>query len=148
MVWGCTSAAGVGNLVFIDGIMDSRVYLNILKKNFISSAERVGLNRSFIFMQVNNPKHTSLLTRQWLLYNVKKSFNHPPQSPDLNPIEHLWEHLDRKVRSYEIKNKNDLKEKLREEWNKILPTVTTKLVSSMRTRLQAVLKSRGNPTKY
>ncbi|GBL64137.1 Transposable element Tcb1 transposase [Araneus ventricosus] len=33
MVWGCMSAVGVGNLHFIDGIMDKYMYLDILKQN-------------------------------------------------------------------------------------------------------------------
>lgn len=32
LVWGCMSASGVGNLVFIDGKMDQHLYIDILKK--------------------------------------------------------------------------------------------------------------------
>lgn len=88
------------------------------------------------------------MTKHWLLYNVKSTLNHPPQSPYLNPIEHLWEELERKIRLHRINNKNDLKESLKAEWTKILPSVTQKLVSSMQRRLKAVIKARGNPTKY
>ena len=38
LVWGCMSAKGVGNLVFIDGIMDKNVYLNIIQNNLAQSA--------------------------------------------------------------------------------------------------------------
>lgn len=41
MVWGCLSAAGVGNLEFIEGNMNKYDYLNILKKNLKSSAEKL-----------------------------------------------------------------------------------------------------------
>ena len=46
MVWGCMSAHGVGNLVFIDGIMNQYVYINILKENLIPSAEKMGIRSS------------------------------------------------------------------------------------------------------
>ncbi len=35
LVWGCMSAAGVGELHFIDGIMNSQMYCSILKENFM-----------------------------------------------------------------------------------------------------------------
>lgn len=85
---------------------------------------------------------------EWLLYRVKSTPKHPRQSPDLNPVEHLWEELERRVRKHAINNKNELKEKLQEEWNKIQFSVTKKLVESMQNRLRAVIKSKGNPTKY
>ncbi|GBN31433.1 Transposable element Tc1 transposase, partial [Araneus ventricosus] len=40
MVWGCMSAVGVGNLHFIDGMMDKYMYLDILKQNSKQSAEK------------------------------------------------------------------------------------------------------------
>ncbi|GFX24998.1 transposable element Tcb1 transposase [Trichonephila clavipes] len=45
LVWGCMSAGGVGELAFIDGIMDKHVYLGILKDNLEKSAtQSPGLN--------------------------------------------------------------------------------------------------------
>lgn len=148
MVWGCMSAAGIGKLSFIETTMDSKGYLNILQQNLLESARQLGIRNDFIFMHDNDPKHTSRIVREWLLYNVKTTLNHPPQSPDLNPIEHLWEELERRIRKHKINSKRDLQEKLEEEWNKIEPSVTEKLVKSMERRLRAVIKSRENPTKY
>lgn len=148
MVWGCMSYSGVGNLVFIDGIMNKEKYVAILKENLKSSVERLGLPDTWIFQHDRDPKHTSYLAKEWLLYNSPKQLNSPPQSPDLNPIEHLWEILERKVRKHKISNKNELKTVLLLEWNKINSSNTQPLVDSMPRRLKEVLKSKGGPTKY
>ncbi|GFX29177.1 hypothetical protein TNCV_3217121 [Trichonephila clavipes] len=63
--------------------------------------------------------------------------NTPPQSPDLNPIEHLWDLLELKIRQHNISSNA---EEYAEE--------TTKLVHSMPKRLQKVLGRRGYPTSY
>ena len=65
----------------------------------------------------------------------------------MNDIEHLWEHLDRHIRKHEIKGKDDLKKALMEEWGKIPTSVTQNLVNSMPSRLKAVKKNKGFPTK-
>lgn len=148
MVWGCFGAAGVGNLHFIDGIMDSRKYINILKTNLHESAEKLGVRHNFIFQQDNDPKHTALDTRLWILYNCPKYLKTPPQSPDVNPIENLWSIFKKQLNYYDIRNIHDLKEALRIEWNKISPNLTKKLVESMPSRLKAITKSKGYPTKY
>lgn len=148
MVWGCMSAGGVGELVFIDGIMDKTVYLNILKENLKKSAEKLNLPSPLTFQHDNDPKHTSHIVRMWLTYNTKHVLPHPPQSPDLNPIEHLWEELDRRVKKRAISNKSELKTALLEEWQNIEEETTKKLVHSMPKRLDAVIKQKGLPTKY
>lgn len=132
MVWGCMAANGVGNLVFIENIMDRYGYLNILKNNLKESARKLGMEGSFIFQQDNDPKHTSNIVREWPLYNVRKQLKTPPQSPDTNPIEHLWEHLKHQIRKHSIRNKEQLKNALQE---------------SMPSRLKAIIKSNGYPTK-
>lgn len=93
LVWGCMSANGVGNLVFVDGIMDKMKYLDILKNNLKQSAQKLNLGSSFIFQQDNDPKHTAKIVQLWLLYNCKMQLHTPPQSPDLNVIENLWSEL-------------------------------------------------------
>ena len=97
MVWGCFSSAGVGELVKIEGIMKKEQYKTILENNPIRSGLRtIGLG--FAFMQVNDPKHTSKLCKNYIKEQedngVLKNISWLTQSPDLNPIELLWEELE------------------------------------------------------
>ncbi len=60
MVWGCMSAAGTGELQFIEGIMNANMYWDILKQSMIPSLRRLG--RRAVFQHDNDPKHTSKTT--------------------------------------------------------------------------------------
>jgi len=42
MVWGCMSAAGTGELHFIEGNMDSNIHCDILKQNMMLSLQKLG----------------------------------------------------------------------------------------------------------
>lgn len=61
LVWGCMSSSGVGNMEFIDDIMDRYIYLGILQRNVKDSAKKLGLRRNFMFQEDNDPKHASKL---------------------------------------------------------------------------------------
>lgn len=148
MIWGCMSFNGVGEMAFIQGNMNAIQYISILRDNLFNSAVKLGIADSYYFQQDNDPKHTAYITRLWLLYNVKKRLQTPPQSPDLNPIENLWHILDMQVRKRKISNKADLKQALREEWLKISSETCHKWIESMPRRLQAVIEAKGMHTKY
>lgn len=148
MVWGCMSAAGVGNLVFIDGIMDWKEYLNILKNNLHASAEKLNMKESFIFQQDNDPKHTAMNVKLWLLYKTKKQLHTPPQSPDMNPIEHLWDEMKRRLKNHRIRSKQQLRAKIVEEWGKIQIETTKKLVQTMPKRMREIIRNKGDPTDH
>ncbi len=144
MVWGCFSAGGVGSLEFIEGNMDSTMYVDILKKNLRASATKLGIESTYKFYQDNDPKHKSRFTREWLLYNVPKVLETPPpQSPDLNPIEHFWAYLEQHIRQPPTRKKQKLKDCLKEDWEKIPLDYLPNLVSSMPDCLQAVLEAKG-----
>ncbi|GFV82561.1 transposable element Tcb2 transposase, partial [Trichonephila clavipes] len=113
--------------------------------NLSQSASKLRLDGSFTFQQDNDPKHTARVVRELQLYNGRKQVKTPPQSPDLNPIEHLWDYLDRQISKQEIETKNDL---LLEEWQKIPSSVTQNLVKSVPSRLRAVIKAKRYPTNY
>ncbi len=44
-------------------------YINILKQNLLSSADKLGIHFTLKFYQDNDPKHKAYKTREWLLYN-------------------------------------------------------------------------------
>ncbi|GFX80797.1 transposable element Tc1 transposase [Trichonephila clavipes] len=72
----------------------------------------------------------------------------PPQSPDINVIENLWTTLETAVQKHQIRNKAHLKQVLQEEWDKISPDTTKKLVESVPRRLEDIIKAKGHATKY
>lgn len=146
LVWGCMSSSGVGEMTFIDGIMNARVYVDILQTFMLSSLKKLG--RRGIFMQDNDPKHTARVTKEFLHSKKVKTMEWPSMSPDLNPIEHLWGILKRKVEERNPSSKEQLKKIISDEWKKISPDVCSKLVSSMPRRIKAVIENKGGHTKY
>lgn len=77
-------------LIRIDNIMTKEVDLDILKMNLPLYAQNLRLEGRYFFQQDNDCKHTSYLLREWLLCNKPHMLKTPPQSPDINPIEHIW----------------------------------------------------------
>jgi len=148
IVWDCISSKGVGELIFIDGILDKNKYLSILKDNLIKSANNMNVRDSFKFYQDNDPKHNkSRIVQEYLLYNCPKIL-HLPLESDLNPIENLWNLLDRNIRIMPTRSKEELKLRLKEEWTRITPDYLTKIISNMSKYLQLVIKQKDYPTKY
>lgn len=147
MVWGCFSSKGVGKLVFIDEIMDMWLYLDILRNNLWESASIMGLDH-FIFQHDNDPKHSSKLVSEFLEVSEIEVLDWPSQSPDLNPIEHVWAYMKKELRGTNFKTKNDLKVELVRLWNSLPQGFIYKLVKSIPKRVKEVLKSNGKYTNY
>ena len=74
----------------------------------------------------------------------------PAKSPDLKPIEHVWDVLDPRVRARAIPPRNvwELAGALVEEWGKLSQQELANLVQSMRRRCTAVLNAAGGHTRY
>ena len=75
--------------------------------------------RRFAFQQDNNPKHTAKTTQEWLRDKFVNVLEWPSQSPDLNPIEHLWRDLKIAVQRHPPSNLTELERLSREEWEKL-----------------------------
>ncbi len=100
MVWGCVTSKGVGRLRRIDGIMDSAVYVDILNKEYLGTLKDHGYKvKDIYFQQDGDPKHRSKFTSEWMKKKRIDLLPWAPSSPDMNIIEHVWDHLDRLVRA-------------------------------------------------
>ena len=88
-----------------------------------------------VFQMDNDPKHTSKVVEKWLKDNKVKVLEWPSQSPDLNPKEHLWAELKKCVRARRPANLTQLQQLCQEEWAKIHPTYSGKLVEGYTKRL-------------
>jgi len=74
----------------------------------------------------------------------------PAQSPDLNPIEHLWGYLKRRLADHEFSPKriHELWERVQVDWKGIPVEECQTLIERMPRRIEAVIKAKGGYTKY
>ena len=67
----------------------------------------------------------------------------PPQSPDLNPTEKVWDELDRRVKAKQPKSAQHLWELLQDCWKTISGDDLMKLTERMSRVCKAVIKAKG-----
>ena len=151
MVWGAISASGTGDLVKIDGIVDKKVYHNILVRHGVPSGSRL-IGPGFIFQEDNDPKHSSTFCRNYLRQKESagtlKMMDWPPQSLDLNPIEQIWGELENKLDRSIVHSKESLWLELQKAWDNISAEVLRKYIDTMPERCAAVIAAKGGHTKY
>jgi hypothetical protein len=94
--------------------------------------------------------HITQITRQYLHDVGIQVLRWPPMSPDLNPIEHLWDNIDRSIRqNYGVFHTVvQLEQTLLHEWEMIPQAEIVVLITSMPRRLKAVIQARGQNTRY
>jgi hypothetical protein len=77
--------------------MDQRVYRDILADELQYSVDLMGISDRYVFQQDLDPKHTAPIPQEFLVNNGIDLLPWSAQSPDANPIENLWDLLDRMV---------------------------------------------------
>jgi transposase len=151
MVWGCMTSQGVGNLCCINGGLDAELYTTILKEDYLDTLDWYALTpKETIFQHDNDPKHKAKLTQAWLKDHEIAVLDWPAQSPDLNPIEHLWNEVERRLKQHPEPptRQSELWEKLEEVWNGIEADVCLKLINTMPERIMDVIKAKGGYTRW
>ncbi len=152
MVWGIFSWHTLGPLVPIEHRLNATAYLSIVHDHVHSFMTTVYTSSDGYFQQDNAPCHKAQIISDWFLEhdNEFTLIRCPPQSPDLNPIEHLWDVVEREIRIMDVQptNLQQLREAIMSIWTKISEECFQHLFESMPRRIKTVLKAKEGPTRH
>lgn len=164
MVWSIISVHAKGPLVFFEKerctnakcTVNSEVYIQHILP-LVSKFQddyrrrqpcRDGIYRDFIYMEDNASIHASrATTAAFKAREINKGW-WPANSSDLNPIENVWQLLKWRLAKRFPKTDAEVKQYLKEEWEKIEVDDYKKYITSMRDRCWAVIKAGGGHTKW
>lgn len=157
MFWGCSQAGDKGVLATIPpGSLNSEKYCNLLQERLLPYYQRSP--EGSVFQQDNCCIHTSRTTRAWLQERDIKTMSWPAQSPDLNPIEHVWSalkfrmHANHPGLSTAAGTPQAVSSLIstcaKNAWRSLEPSFFEVLVQSMPRRVAAVIEAKGGSTKY
>lgn len=156
MVWGCIMKDNKGPMVVLEypggkgGGMNAERYREqvldkVLYDYYVEKTEEKGW---VLFQQDGAPSHKG--SRSWFTRNSVELFPHPPSSPDLSPIEPLWNTFKKNIRSrpHQPTSLNELKLAAREAWDALTSADINRHIDAMPQRVEAVLAANGGHTQY
>ncbi len=152
MAWACMAASWTGPLNFTDDLIyddSSRMNLEGYKSILPTIQENATrfIGKCFILHQDNDPKHPASSVKEFIRAKKWKVLDCPSQSSDLNPIEHEFHQLKRRVNAETPQNKQQLELAAFKAGKSISKDETKSLVMYMGHRLTAVIVHKGSATK-
>ncbi|GFU91608.1 transposable element Tc3 transposase [Trichonephila clavipes] len=150
MVWAGIMINGRTRLhVVANGTMTSQRYIDEILLPHVRLF-RGAVGDKFVFMDDNATGHRTLTVQDCLDSEGIQRLVWPARSPDLNPIENVWDALGRQVagRNYPPTNKNTLIRALTEEWDKLPQQLLDNVVQSMVRRVECCITLHGGHFPY
>ncbi|KFM57876.1 Transposable element Tcb1 transposase, partial [Stegodyphus mimosarum] len=142
MVWGAIAYNTRSSLVLFRGTMTAQRYVHeILQPNVLPLMQRL---LGAIFQQDNARPHTARVSQDCL--RTITILPWPARSPDLSPIEHILDHLGRRVEH--PTSLNELEARLQQIWNEMSQDIRQNLYDSMPDRIASCISARGGQTEY
>ena len=158
MVWGCIMEGRKGPLVVLEypggkgGGMNSKRYCEQVLEGALGDfyAEMKQAHGRIQFQQDNAPCHTSKRTKKWLGDHNISLLYHPPNSPDLSPIEPVWHELKKIIRSrpHPPTSIDELKAIVYATWDQLDIADIDKHILSMPQRVAAIFDAKGGHTRF
>lgn len=150
MVWGGICSDARTELVIVNHRLTATRYIeDILENHVVPFVDFIG-REDFLLMHDNARAHVARSVVSYLDAVGIRRLQWPARSPDMNPIEHVWDMLKRRVRTLPNppETLNDLKNALVTVWEEIPQVEIKNILQSMPDRMQAVIAARGGNTRY
>ncbi|GFV41293.1 transposable element Tcb2 transposase [Trichonephila clavipes] len=108
------------------------------------------IGNDFILMDDNARPHRARIVEEYLEDHGLERMEWPARSPDLNPIEHLWDYLGREVAALNPppRSLHELKQGLLCVWSSLPIPVSDNLINSMGNRCRQCIQVRGGHIPY
>ena len=146
MICGSFAGSRVGDLHRVTGTLNQKSYHSILQRDAIPSG-RCLVGQGFMLQQDNDPKHTSRLCQNYLRRKEQDGklqiMKWPAQSPDSNPIELIWDELDKMVKAKQPTSATHLRELLQQCWEELSEQYLISIVERMAQVCSAVISAKG-----
>ncbi|GFV70292.1 transposable element Tcb2 transposase [Trichonephila clavipes] len=133
MVWAGIMMDGRTDLHFFDtGSVTAQRYRDEALEPYVRLF-RGTVGPDFIFMDDNAPCHRAVLIDNFLETENIQRMSGPANSPDLNPIEHVWDMLGRQIAalSHPPSSVTEMKRALQEAWNRLSPQIIHHLIANV-----------------
>lgn len=149
MFWGGIMYGRRTRLIHIPQTLTGDIYLeNVIRPIIQPMREELGEN--FIFMDDNARPHRARRVQNVLEEAHVQRLDWPANSPDMNPIENVWDMIGRAIfrRQNPPTTRQELIIAVEEEWNTIPQQQLNNLILSMPRRVNSLLQNRGSHTGY
>lgn len=136
-------------VLFVHETVNALRYLErILEPIVLPLSHQIG--EQFVYMDDNARPHRANVVNEFFQRENITRMEWPALSPDLNPIENVWDALQRRMldRQIEPHGIEELGIALQQEWEAIPGDLINNVIRSMPQRCQEVIRSRGGPTHY
>ena len=152
MLWGTFTWTSMGPVELVQGTMTAETYRTLVADHVHPFMTTMFPNGSGIFQQDNAPCHKARSVMEWFEEHSGELqlMCWPPNSPDLNPIEHIWDVIERGVRAHRPppRNLRELGDLCVQLWCQLPPATYQGLIASMPRRVAAVIRAHGGHTSY
>ncbi|KAK7089854.1 hypothetical protein V1264_024905 [Littorina saxatilis] len=151
MVWGCISHDCKLDLVTIRGNLTGDQYMrHVLEPVVVTHFDNHPLATRPVYMDDNARPHRSRAVVDYLQNNAVTTLPWPAMSSDLNPLEHVWDILGRRIQALQppVQTLRELEAALHREWLQVTREQIRRLTGGMRRRVDAVIRARGGFTLY
>lgn len=148
--WAGISSRGKTDLFFYEGSLSAKEYQDIIDEALVPAAEEWFRNEE-VGWELQQDKATCHMAKSTMTFLEQKGINvvegWPTKGDDINPMENLWAIVDEKLEQKKFATKKSMQNSLREIWRQVDEGLLNRLIESVPSRLQRIIKAKGGSTK-
>ena len=137
-----------GPITTVEGTIDGAKYLQLLKDVVIPEIDASEV--PIIFQQDNAPAHKKASVTSFLSEQNFETLDWPPQSPDLSPIEWVWNIIKMKMKALKPRPRTPatMRAAILDIWDNLEDSTREKTIDMFRKRLSQCIERKGGFTDF